>query len=274
MPSSSSHEEAACPACKRPLEDAVTTTCGHTFCRPCLPAPSHMGAQASSRALLCPLCTEKKTETHMVPVPLGPLGETYCEEHGEKIYFFCENDADFLCVLCREGPSHQAHTVGFLDEAIQPYRDRLRSRLEALITERHEIEDTKSQEEQKLQVLLTQIENKKQQVGAAFERLQQEIGEQQCLLMARLSELEQQIWKEREEYILKVTKEVTRLGAQVRELEEKCQQPASELVQVSNTPPPCGRGEGFHRKGTLCCGLTDAGQRQERKVGMMSNRKN
>lgn len=124
MPSSSSHEEAACPACKRPLEDAVTTTCGHTFCRPCLPAPSHMGAQASSRALLCPLCIEKKTETHMVPVPLGPLGETYCEEHGEKIYFFCENDADFLCVLCREGPSHQAHTVGFLDEAIQPYRVR------------------------------------------------------------------------------------------------------------------------------------------------------
>lgn len=84
-----------------------------------------MGTQASSRALLCPLCKEKeKSETLMVPVPLGPLGETYCKEHGEKIYFFCENDADFLCVLCREGPSHQAHTVGFLDEAIQPYRVR------------------------------------------------------------------------------------------------------------------------------------------------------
>lgn len=56
-------------------------------------------------------------------MPLGLLGETYYKAHGEKIYF-CENDAEFLCVFCQEGPTHQAHTVGFLDEAIHPYRVR------------------------------------------------------------------------------------------------------------------------------------------------------
>lgn len=210
----------------------MTAACGHTFCRLCLPPPSQMGAQPSGRVLLCALCEEKEpSETLLVPVPLGPLGETYCEEHGEKIYFFCENDAEFLCVFCREGPSHQAHVVGFLDEAIQPYRDRLRSRLEALSTERDEIDNMKSREAQKLQVLLTQIESKKQQVEAAFERLQQELGKQQRLLLARLTELERQIWKERDEYLSKLSEEVARLGAQVEELEEKCQQPASELLQ-------------------------------------------
>ncbi|XP_043764710.1 tripartite motif-containing protein 15 [Cervus elaphus] len=232
MPLTPSHKGAACSKCKGPLEDAVTTACGHTFCRLCLPPPSQMGAQPSGRVLLCALCEEKEpSETLLVPMPLGPLGETYCEEHGEKIYFFCENDAEFLCVFCREGPSHQAHVVGFLDEAIQPYRDRLRSRLEALSTERDEIDDMKSREDQKLQVLLAQIESKKQQVEGAFERLQQELGEQQRLLLARLTELEQQIWKEREEYLSKLSEEVARLGAQVKELEEKCQQPASELLQ-------------------------------------------
>ncbi|XP_055261947.1 tripartite motif-containing protein 15 [Moschus berezovskii] len=232
MPSTPSHKGAACSKCKGPLEDAVTAACGHTFCQLCFPPPSQMGAQPSSRVLLCALCEEKEpSETLLVPVPLGPLGETYCEEHGEKIYFFCENDAEFLCVFCREGPSHQAHVVGFLDEAIQPYRDRLRSRLEALSTERDEIDNMKSREDQKLQVLLTQIESKKQQVKAAFERLQQELGEQQRLLLARLTELEQQIWKERDEYLSKLSEEVARLGAQVEELEEKCQQPASELLQ-------------------------------------------
>lgn len=79
MPSTSSHEEVACLACKRPLEDAVTT-CGHTFCQLCLPTPSHMAAQPYSRVLFCPLCKEKeKTEILMAPVPLGPLGETYCK---------------------------------------------------------------------------------------------------------------------------------------------------------------------------------------------------
>nr|XP_020744530.1 tripartite motif-containing protein 15 [Odocoileus virginianus texanus] len=232
MPSTPSHKGATCSKCKGPLEDAVTAACGHTFCRLCLPPPSQMGAQPSGRVLLCALCEEKEpSETLLVPMPLGPLGETYCEEHGEKIYFFCENDAEFLCVFCREGPSHQAHVVGFLDEAIQPYRDRLRSRLEALSTERDEIDDMKIREDQKLQVLLAQIESKKQQVEGAFERLQQELGEQQRLLLARLTELEQQIWKERDEYLSKLSEEVARLGAQVKELEEKCQQPASELLQ-------------------------------------------
>lgn len=83
----------------------------------------------------------------------------------------------------------------------------------------------------------------------AFEQLQQELGEQQCLLLARLTELEQQIWKERDEYILKVTEEVVRLGAQVKELEEKCQQPASELLQVRDSPPPRGIGEGSTARG-------------------------
>ena len=57
----------------------------------------------------------------------------------------------------------------------------------------------------------TQIESKKQQVEAAFERLQQELGKQQRLLLARLTELERQIWKERDEYLSKLSEEVARL---------------------------------------------------------------
>lgn len=91
-----------------------------------------------------------------------------------------------------------------------------------------------------------QVESKKQQVEAAFERLKQELVDQKCLLLTRLEELEQQICKEREEYIRKVSQEVDRLGAQVEELEEKCQQPASELLQVRDATilPPSGTAEG------------------------------
>ena len=106
---------------------------------------------------------------------------------------------------------------------------------------------------------------------AAFERLQQELGKQQRLLLARLTELERQIWKEREEYLSKLSEEVARLGVQVKELEEKCQQPASELLQVRDTPATHGIGEGAHRKGTSCWGLEDAGERQEREAEMMCN---
>ncbi|XP_036016671.1 E3 ubiquitin-protein ligase TRIM15 isoform X2 [Mus musculus] len=109
--------------------------------------------------------------------------------------------------------------------------DRLRSRLEALRMERDKIEDRKCQEDQKLQEVLMQVESKKHQVEAAFERLKRELVDQRCLLLNRLEELERQICKEREEYISKVSQEVDRLSTQVEELEEKCQQPASELLQ-------------------------------------------
>lgn len=62
-----------------------------------------------------------------------------------------------------------------------------------------------------------------------------------------MGELEQQIWK------AKVTKEVIRLETQVKELQEKCQQPASKLLQVRDGPPPQIRE--IPQEGTMCCGL-------------------
>lgn len=82
------------------------TTCGHTFCQLCLPPPFHMGVQPSIRVLLCPPCKEQeKNEVLMAPMPLGPVGKTYCKAHGEKIYFFCENDAEFLCSAKKVPPT-------------------------------------------------------------------------------------------------------------------------------------------------------------------------
>eukprot|EP00071_Canis_lupus_P018886 XP_013966024.2 LOW QUALITY PROTEIN: uncharacterized protein LOC100687109 [Canis lupus familiaris] len=78
--------------------------------------------------------------------------------------------------------------------------------------------------------LRTQIDGKKRQVAAMFEMLRQELVEQQDVLVAQLRELELQIWQERDEYISEVSEEVTRLRAKAKEL-EKCQQPASALLQ-------------------------------------------
>ncbi|XP_047704462.1 tripartite motif-containing protein 15-like [Prionailurus viverrinus] len=267
-----------------------------------------MGAQPSCKVLLCPWCKEEgHTDPVTVPVPLGTLEEMHCEEHGEKVCFFCGHDAQLLCTRCREGPSHHTHAVGFLDGACQPnqscrnfnsslrgpsvmdaknhlshhpvtrsasdfseaplgsltrphphnrhqvqalsasprhwtasdvlpastlsvsdhpptlHEDGVRTQLEALRVEGEEIEDIKSREDQKFQMLLTHIEIRKQQVEAVFEKLQQELREQRGLLLARLRELEVQVCEEREGYISKFSEEVARHRAEAEEL-ENCQQ--------------------------------------------------
>ncbi|XP_022346311.1 LOW QUALITY PROTEIN: tripartite motif-containing protein 15 [Enhydra lutris kenyoni] len=232
VPSVPSREEPTHAACKGTLEDAVICTRGHIFCRLCLPPPSRMGARPSCQVLPCVLCKQKEpTQPLMVPVPLGPLGETCCEEHGEKIYFFCEIDAELLCVVCRESPSHCTHPAAVLNGAVQPYRDHLWSQLKALRLEKSKMEATWQREDRKLQELLTHIESKKQQVDAAFGKLQQELADQHGLLQARLRELELQTCMERDQYNSKFSEEITRLGAQAQELEEQSQQPASVLLQ-------------------------------------------
>ncbi|XP_001375273.1 E3 ubiquitin-protein ligase TRIM15 [Monodelphis domestica] len=240
MPSTPSlqiiHEEVDCPICIGIPKDPVSAPCGHIFCRSCLTSPSTMGAHPSR---LCPICKEKRqpevhqpwgwaTENLKI---LGPIGETHCDEHGEKIYFFCEKDGEFLCVLCREGSNHQAHAVVLLDEATRPYRERLRSRLEDLCLEKKEMEDMKSGEDQKLQVLLTQIESKKQHVEEVFKQLQKVLQVQQHLLLDQLGELEKEIRKERTHYIAMISEKIAQLGAHIKELEGKCQQPANELLK-------------------------------------------
>ncbi|XP_003768944.2 tripartite motif-containing protein 15 [Sarcophilus harrisii] len=239
MPSTSLqivHEEVCCSICSGFPRDPVTYLCGHIFCRLCLIPPSPKGAHPPR---LCPICKEKKQPEALQPQSwatknlklLGHGGETHCDEHGEKIYFFCENDGEFLCVLCRESSNHQAHAVVLLDEATQPYRERLKSRLEVLHEEKEEMERMKSREEQKLQVLLTQIESKKQQVEEAFEQLQQILEDQQRLLLDKLGELKKEIWKERDHYIDKVSEEIVQLDLHIKELEGKCQQSANELLK-------------------------------------------
>ncbi|EFB22298.1 hypothetical protein PANDA_020621 [Ailuropoda melanoleuca] len=238
MPSMPSQEENPCPGCMGPLKDAVTGTCGHIFSQSRLLPPSQMGAQPSCQVLLCVLCKEKEpTKPLVVPVPLGPLGETCCEEHGEKVYFFCKTDAEFLCVACREGPSHRTHTVGVLDGAAQPYWDHFRSQMEARSLEKKQMEGTRRRENEKLQELLTHMDGKKQQVDEAFRRLRQELADHQCLLQARLRKLEQQIRVEGEAYTSTLSEEIAGLGAQVQALGEQLQRPVSALLQDVRANP-------------------------------------
>lgn len=113
------------PARKETLGDVVIRAVDAPSSRLRLPPPSRMGAQLSCQVLPCVPCKEKEpVQPLVVPVPLGPLGQMRCEEHGEEIYFFCETDAELLCVVCREGPSHRTHPVAVLDGAVQPYRVR------------------------------------------------------------------------------------------------------------------------------------------------------
>lgn len=68
-----------------------------------------------------------------------------------------------------------------------------------------------------------------------IKELQQFVEQQERLLLGRLEKLDQEIVRRKEENLAKLLEEISSVSEQIRELEEKCQQPPCEFLQVSIT---------------------------------------
>ncbi|XP_044838825.1 tripartite motif-containing protein 15-like [Mauremys mutica] len=76
-----------------------------------------------------------------------------------------------------------------------------------------------------------QLETEKQKIVAEFQQLRQFLEEQERLLLAQLEELNKEIEKGRAEYVAKLSEELSSFSSLISEMEQKCQQPASEFLQ-------------------------------------------
>nr|XP_006215336.1 tripartite motif-containing protein 10 [Vicugna pacos] len=240
-------DEVNCPICQGTLREPVTIDCGHNFCHCCLTRYLEIPGPDPEEPPSCPLCKAPFRPGSFRPnwqlasvvenikrlelaSRLGSEEEDICQEHGEKIYFFCEDDEMQLCVVCREAPEHRSHTVRFLEDAAGPYREQIQKCLECLRREREEIQGIQSRENQRTQVLLTQVATKKQKVISEFAHLSQFLEEQRNILLAQLESLDRDILKQQDEFDVLVTREICRFSTLIAELEEKNERPARELL--------------------------------------------
>lgn len=142
VPLRSLEEEVTCSICLDYLRDPVTIDCGHVFCRSCTADIR----PASGGRPVCPLCKKPFKKENIRPVwQLASLVENIerlkvdkgrqpgdtareqqdarlCERHREKLHYYCEDDGQLLCVLCRESREHRPHTAVLLEKAAQPHR--------------------------------------------------------------------------------------------------------------------------------------------------------
>ncbi|XP_075388901.1 tripartite motif-containing protein 10 [Tenrec ecaudatus] len=244
---SSLADEVNCPICQGTLREPVTIDCGHNFCHSCLTRYCEIPGRDPEEAPTCPLCKEpfrpgtfrpnwqlasvvdNIKHLQLVSPPASTEGDA-CQEHGEKVYFFCEDDEVQLCAVCREDPEHRAHTVRFLEDAAQPYREQIQKCLECLRKEREEIQGIQFRENQRIQVLLTRVATKREKVVSEFAHLSQFLEDQQRILLAQLERLDGDIVEQQEEFEGLVSGEICRFSALIAELEEKNGRPARELL--------------------------------------------
>uniref|UniRef100_A0A670I015 Uncharacterized protein n=1 Tax=Podarcis muralis TaxID=64176 RepID=A0A670I015_PODMU len=229
-------EEATCPICMEYLTDPVTLDCGHNFCRDCIVKYFDTWEPMQVGDLECPVCKARmqrgsfRSNWQLANIVekikfISPNkgGKDLCKRHREKLHLFCKEDEELVCFVCERSPEHKSHTVVLKEEVAQEYKTLICDRLEDLKREREKI---MAYEAEKL------TESQRQDTLERFKQLHQFLDEQEKRLLNEIEEMEKEITIRREEHLARLSEELSSLERSIWEMEEKSQQPASELLQV------------------------------------------
>ncbi|XP_054980277.1 E3 ubiquitin-protein ligase TRIM38-like [Sorex araneus] len=126
-------EEATCFICLELMTEPVIIDCGHIYCRSCILKNLAIQKQQSPSGenLECPVCRAQFHRESIRPSKqLGNLIDTIkkmelehlCEEHGEWLCLFCEDDEQLICWHCDKTPQHRGHNTVLAANAYQEYK--------------------------------------------------------------------------------------------------------------------------------------------------------
>nr|XP_020670955.1 zinc finger protein RFP-like isoform X2 [Pogona vitticeps] len=238
-------DETTCPICLEYFKDPVTVDCGHNFCQACL--TQYWGKPG--REASCPQCREPCPQRDFKPnrqlasiVEIAKkfrlqmtrgaeaLGKV-CERHQEPLKLFCEDDQALICVVCDKSKEHREHKVIPKEEAFEEYKEKIVSQLELVNKERERILVSKLNVATEGQDLLKQTEIEREKIVAEFKQLHQFLEEQECRLLAKLKDLDDEIKATRNQHIAELSEKMSSMENLVKVMEEKQQQPADEFLQ-------------------------------------------
>ncbi|KAJ7303381.1 hypothetical protein JRQ81_012343 [Phrynocephalus forsythii] len=243
-------EEATCSICLEYFKDPVLiAVCGHNFCRACL---TQYWKGSGKEEVSCPQCRRKPQRSLIVPnrqlanfveltKQLRLQGESIptegkrgvCGKHREPLKLFCKEDEAPICVVCDRSKEHRDHDVVPVEEAAQDYKGVFCRRLELLEEERAKIVAYKAETGEESQKLIKQTKAEMENTKEQFKELHAILNRQEKLLLSHLEEVEKEIARKTEEHQARLSVELSSLGGLIQEMEEKCQQPPSELLQNS-----------------------------------------
>ncbi|XP_077778116.1 zinc finger protein RFP-like isoform X2 [Podarcis muralis] len=238
-------EETTCRICWEYFKDPVIIECGHNFCQSCITQAWGNSDQDAS----CPQCREPCQQRNVRPNrQLASIVEIVkkfslqmargaealgrvCERQQEPLKLFGEGDQAPICMVCDKSKEHRDHKVIPKEEAFDEYQGRILRHLEFLKEQREEILSSKLKRETESQNLLKQTDMERQKIMADFKQLHQFLEEQECLLLAQLKELDDEIKSWEDKHIAKLSEEMSSIDDLIKELEEKQKQPATEFLQ-------------------------------------------
>ncbi|XP_049620922.1 E3 ubiquitin-protein ligase TRIM38-like isoform X1 [Suncus etruscus] len=238
-------EEATCSKCQQLMTDPMIIDCGHSFCHECLIniMDQHKKIVMGKRdemIYFCEFCNTAFKEQSIRPnKKLKTIIETIkeinseklCEEHGEMLHFFCEDDDELICLYCERKPQHRGHTTVLVEDVCQEYKEKLQKAVTKLRENDLKCKTVKLSIQMQRKKWKEMVSLQTQKIHSDFNDLHRflniEINHYLWSLMEE-DRKTQRILQENEDMIEKQSK---KLQTQILELEKKCQDSIQNLMQ-------------------------------------------
>ncbi|KAM4632452.1 uncharacterized protein O3C94_018963 [Discoglossus pictus] len=189
------------------------------FCTYCIHSP----VPATKSCLHCEasLCdnhvrVHSKSEEHVLSEPTTSWGNRKCSIHKKLLEYFCSEDAACICVSCSLAGDHRRHQVEMLKEASEKKKKKLRNVLEKLTSNREKTERRvqRLQEHRRevqeraagvTETVTALIRDIRRQLEVLEKRVLSEIAWQEEKVLLQVSDLIQQLEKEKDELSRKMS---------------------------------------------------------------------
>ncbi|KAM4631635.1 LOW QUALITY PROTEIN: E3 ubiquitin/ISG15 ligase TRIM25-like [Discoglossus pictus] len=195
------------------------------FCTYCIHSP----VPATKSCLHCEasLCdnhvrVHSKSEEHVLSEPTTSWGNRKCSVHKKLLEYYCSEDAACICVSCSLAGDHRGHKVELLKEASEKKKKKLRNVLEKLTSKREKTE----RRVQRLQEHRREVQERAAGVTETVTALIRDIRRQLEVLEKRvLSEVtwqEEKVLLQVSDLIQQLEKEKDELSGKISHIEELC----------------------------------------------------
>ncbi|XP_012590368.1 PREDICTED: E3 ubiquitin-protein ligase TRIM38-like [Condylura cristata] len=235
-------EEATCSICLELMTDPLSINCGHSFCRRCIEdiLENCDPMTSSQENFPCPLCRTPFRRQSLRPNrQLENLIESIreleqerlCEEHGEQLHLFCEDDGQLICWHCERSPRHRGHNTALVKDICPGDREELQEVLTKLTALQEECKNWIFITSEKIEEWEEKTNLQRQKIQCDFEKLHIFLCEKEKYYLQELERERKQTLKRLQDSKASLAKQYHEVDRHILELEKKYQSSAQKLLQ-------------------------------------------
>ncbi|XP_054980254.1 E3 ubiquitin-protein ligase TRIM38-like [Sorex araneus] len=235
-------EEATCSSCLQLMTDPVVIDCGHSFCHECIMGiiENQQGDLPIGGIYVCALCMHtfqieslrpnKKLQS-IIETIKNMSCEKLCEEHGEKLHLYCEDDDQLICLCCERKPQHRGHVLVLAEDVCQDYKEKLQKAVTKLREDESQCNNLKLFLRKQRTEWEEKVTLQRQKIQSEFENLRSFLCKEENQFLRRLGEEDEQISRQLQEDEDNLEKQSQELQNQILKLERKCQDSVQNLME-------------------------------------------